>query len=60
MELECAKYHEKMDSEQAVCRHPDDYCRHRTACMIYFIEQENNRNGTDRMARNEKNEQVKE
>jgi hypothetical protein len=60
MELECAKYHEKMDSEQAVCRHPDDYCRHRTSCMIYFLEQENSRNGTDRMARNEKNEQVKE
>ena len=41
MELECAKYQEKMDSEQAVCRHPGDYCQHRQACMIHFIEKEN-------------------
>ena len=47
MELECAKYHEKMDSEQAVCRHPNDYCQHRQACMIHFIEKENIRDRRD-------------
>lgn len=40
MELECAKYGEKMDTEQAACRHPGDYCQHRTSCMIQFIERE--------------------
>lgn len=40
MELECAKYGEKMDTEQAACRHPGDYCQHRTSCMIQFIERD--------------------
>lgn len=50
MELECAKYGEKMDAEQAACRHPGDYCQHRTSCMIQFIEREN---------RGDKNQPVK-
>jgi len=41
MKLECVKYHEKMDSEHAFCRHPGDYCQHRTSCMIDFIGKEN-------------------
>ena len=41
MELECVKYHEKMDSTQAVCRHPGDYCQDRQACMINCIEKGN-------------------
>ena len=41
MELECAKYGEKMEGEQATCRHPGDYCQHRQSCMIQFIEREN-------------------
>jgi hypothetical protein len=40
MELECAKYSEKMDAEQAACRHPGDYCQYRKSCMIQFIERE--------------------
>ncbi|MCI5133192.1 MAG: hypothetical protein D3904_17180 [Candidatus Electrothrix sp. EH2] len=44
MELECAKYGEKMDAEQAVCRHPGDYCQHRKSCMIQFMERENRGN----------------
>ena len=53
MELECAKYGEKMETEQAACRHPGDYCQHRKSCMIQFMERENrgkekkNRGGTD-------------
>jgi hypothetical protein len=46
MELECAKYGEKMNSEQAACRHPGDYCQHRTSCMIQFIEREKRGNTT--------------
>uniref|UniRef100_UPI0040572F57 hypothetical protein n=1 Tax=Candidatus Electronema sp. TaxID=2698783 RepID=UPI0040572F57 len=41
MELECAKYGEKMDSADAACRHPGDYCQHRKSCMIQFVEREN-------------------
>jgi len=43
MELECEKYKEKMDSSNPVCRHPDDYCQFRSACMIHFMEKENKR-----------------
>ncbi len=41
MELECAKYKEKMSSEEASCRHPGDYCKFRTSCIIYFMSSEN-------------------
>jgi len=40
MELECEKYKEKVDSENAVCRHPDDYCQFRSGCIIRFMEKE--------------------
>ena len=41
MELECFKYKEKMKAEEAVCRHPGDYCKYRTSCMIHFMSSEN-------------------
>lgn len=50
MELECVKYHEKMDSEHAACRHPGDYCRHRVSCMIHFIEKENSKSRNEESA----------
>jgi len=40
MEVECVKYQERMDSEQAECRHPADYCRFRTSCIIHFLSRE--------------------
>ena len=40
MEVECVKYKEKMDSEDAECRHPGDYCKYRTSCIIQFISSE--------------------
>ncbi|HEB70669.1 MAG TPA: RNA polymerase II-associated protein [Desulfobulbus sp.] len=40
MELECEKYKDKVDSENAVCRHPDDYCQFRQGCIIRFMEKE--------------------
>jgi hypothetical protein len=40
MELECVKYKEKMDSEGAYCRHPGDYCKDRSSCIIHFTGKE--------------------
>lgn len=41
MELECYKYNEKMQAGDAVCRHPNDYCKYRASCMIQFLSSEN-------------------
>ncbi len=45
MELECAKYREKMASEEAGCRHPGDYCTYRTSCIIHFMGREKKSDG---------------
>jgi hypothetical protein len=37
MELVCEKYKEKVDSEKAVCRRPEEYCKFRSACLLYFL-----------------------
>jgi phosphoribosyl-AMP cyclohydrolase len=37
MELVCEKYNQKMAAEKAVCRHPKEYCKFRTSCMIHFM-----------------------
>ena len=47
MELECVKYHEKMDSDEAACRHAGDYCQHRTSCMIVYMEKESKSNSAN-------------
>ena len=44
MELECYKYNEKMQAEDAFCRHPGDYCKYRTSCIIQFMSGENKAN----------------
>ncbi len=46
MELECYKYNEKMQAEDAICLHPGDYCKYRTSCMIQFMCSENKANKT--------------
>ncbi len=43
MQLQCEKYKESMEAEEAECRHPDDYCQTRTSCMIQFLEKERKR-----------------
>jgi hypothetical protein len=43
MLLECDKYKESMEAEEAICRHPDDYCQNRNSCMIQFLEKERKR-----------------
>jgi len=37
MELVCEKYNEKMQSDSAACRHPKEYCKYRTSCIIHFM-----------------------
>lgn len=41
MDLYCEKYKETMEAESAVCRHPKEYCKFRTACVIHFMGVEN-------------------
>ncbi len=53
MKLECEKFKESMESEEAECRHPDDYCSTRTACMINFLEKERKREEAKEKAKKE-------
>lgn len=43
MKLVCEKYKETMKSEEAVCRHPGEYCKFRNACIIHFMGKESKR-----------------
>lgn len=52
MELDCLKFNEKISSDEAACRHPDDYCKYRTSCMICFLEKENKLSGVSRTNEN--------
>ncbi len=49
MELECIKYKEKVDSADPVCRHPDDYCKYRTSCIIQFMSSEDKKQVSSEM-----------
>ena len=40
MELECAKFKDTMPADEAKCRHPADYCKFRSSCIIHFMEKE--------------------
>jgi len=42
MEYYCEKDNRQTDISKG-CRHPKDYCQHRQACMIHFLEQEEKR-----------------
>ncbi len=43
MQLICDKYKETMESEDAECRHPDDYCQIRSSCIINYMGKERKR-----------------
>ncbi len=45
MRLVCEKYKETMAADQARCRHAQEYCKFRSACMIHFLSQEKGRSG---------------
>ncbi|MFH1146989.1 MAG: ferredoxin [Pseudomonadota bacterium] len=36
----CQKYQEHIKTDSPCCRHPQDYCQHRSACPIAFLERE--------------------
>jgi len=55
VELVCEKFKEFMDSENAECRHPNDYCQTRTSCMICFMEKERKREESFLIKKNERN-----
>ena len=40
VKLICEKHNASMDEEGAVCRHPADYCKFRTSCLIHFLGSE--------------------
>ena len=40
----CAKDNSETDMKKG-CRHPNDFCQHRTACIIHFMEKEKDREG---------------
>ena len=60
MEIECVKYKEKMDSEGACCRHPEDYCKYRTSCIIHFLGKEKVSELKENRIPSEKKRQAKE
>ncbi len=42
MEYYCEKDNRQTDISKG-CRHPNDFCQHRQACLIHFLEQEQKR-----------------
>lgn len=47
VEVECVKYLERMNSEEAECRHPGDYCKFRSSCIIQFLGGEKKKDGVE-------------
>ena len=46
-QLPCAKYNRHQDSRNPRCSDPELYCKHRTACLIHFIEKNGQRRDDD-------------
>ena len=42
-QLPCAKYDRYQDSRDARCSDPELYCKHRSACLIHFMEKNKQR-----------------
>ena len=32
----CLKYKESVDTDKTACPHPNDFCKHRTRCVIHM------------------------
>jgi hypothetical protein len=43
MKIVCEKYKEEMAQEEAACRHPKEYCKFRSSCLIHFMSRENSK-----------------
>lgn len=44
MELICEKYKERMPEGNIRCRHPKEYCKYRTSCLVHFMAGEDTAN----------------
>jgi len=40
MECYCEKYCEPITAAKIACPHPKEYCKFRSACLVYFLERE--------------------
>ncbi len=47
-QLPCAKYNRYQDSRDPHCSDPALYCKFRTACLIHFMEKNNQRRDEDK------------
>ena len=45
--LPCAKYDRYQDSRDPRCSDPERYCKHRSACLIHFMEKNKRRRDGD-------------
>ena len=59
MKLICEKYKEEMNQKEAVCRHPNEYCKFRSSCLIHFVSREN-AHETDENGENSKEDKQNE
>jgi len=50
MDLFCEKYNETIAADEARCRHPKEYCKYRTACLIHFMGGEDSNSSTEQLA----------
>jgi phosphoribosyl-AMP cyclohydrolase len=53
MDLFCEKYKETITVVKAYCRHPKEYCKYRTACIIHFMGDENSSAVAEEISDNE-------
>lgn len=42
MDLFCEKFNEKISGAEVRCSHPKEYCKFRQACIVHYLEGENN------------------
>lgn len=51
MELVCEKHQERMDPAGAECRHPREYCKFRSSCIVHFLTREKKQEDKGRPAK---------
>ena len=53
MNLFCEKHNENVSGESARCKHPKEYCKFRTACIIHFMDGESGSNDSEELSNEE-------
>ena len=49
MDLFCEKYNEQMPADGAFCRHPKEYCKFRTSCIIHYMASASDETKSDKI-----------